>query len=164
MLLDGNQGDMESHQHTARFARLLVLIRPYQAFLPGLYDSYGAVSLIYKQLSLMQRQMTRCGILALMFACAKPSMTSNKLVLFQMHEMMRKLQTVLGHFFPLTLSLCLSFTLSRSLALLLSLICSPADALSPRKDQAPNSVFILPVARKHGYACLSMRAQNILCY
>lgn len=39
-------------------------------------------------------------ILALMFVCAKPSMTSSKLVLFQMHEMTRKLQTVLGHFFP----------------------------------------------------------------
>lgn len=44
----------------------------------------------------MQRQMTRRGILALMFVCAKPSMTSSKLVLFQMHEMMRKLQTLLG--------------------------------------------------------------------
>lgn len=62
----------------------------------------------------MQRQMTRCGILALMSVCAKSSMTSSKLVLFQMHEMMRKLQTVLGHFF--------------------SLICSFADALSPRQD------------------------------
>lgn len=54
----------------------------------------------------MQQQMTRCGILALMPVCAKPSMTSSKLVLFQMHEMMRKLQTVLGHFFffPLAIS------------------------------------------------------------
>lgn len=109
---------MERHQNISRFARLLILIRPYLAFLPGLYDSYGAVSLIHKQLSLMQRQMTRCGILALMFVCAKPSMTSSKLVLFQMHEMMRKLQAVLRHFFPL----------------LLALICSCTDALSPRKD------------------------------
>lgn len=63
--------------------------------------------MMYKQLSLMQQQMTRCGILALMPVCAKPSMTSSKLVLFQMHEMMRKLQTVLGHFFSLSY---LSFT------------------------------------------------------
>lgn len=47
----------------------------------------------------MVQQMTSCGILALMLVRAKPSMTSSKLVLFQMHEMMRKLQTVLGHFF-----------------------------------------------------------------
>lgn len=91
---------MESHLCFSGFARLFLLIRPCQVFLSGLYDSYVAVSLIYKQLSLMQRQMTRCGILALMFVCAKLSMTSSKLVLFQMHAMMRKLQTVSGHFFP----------------------------------------------------------------
>ena len=67
----------------------------------------------------MQRQMTRCGILALMFVCAKPSMTSSKLVLFQMHEMMRKIADSLrAFFFPLSLTR----------------ICSRANALSPRKD------------------------------
>lgn len=47
----------------------------------------------------MQQQLTGCGILALVLVCAKPSMTSTKLVLFRMHEMTRKLQTVLRQFF-----------------------------------------------------------------
>lgn len=50
-------------------------------------------------------------ILALMFVCAKPSMTSSKLVLFQMHEMTRKLQTVLGHFLPPSPTLAFSHLL-----------------------------------------------------
>lgn len=120
------QGDVESQQRISVFARLLLLIRPYQVFLPGPYDSYGAVVF-----SLMQRQLTRWGILVLMLVCVKPSMTNSKLVLFQMHGMMKKLQK--SQFF-----FCTTFTL----------ICSFIDALSPCKDQVLNSVFILFVAKK----------------
>lgn len=74
------------------------------------------MSLIHKQLFDAVAGDTLC-ILALIFVCAKPSMMCSKLVLFEMHEMMRKLQKVLGHFL-----------------LPLALICSCVDALSPRKD------------------------------
>lgn len=46
----------------------------------------------------MHWQVTRC---ADQLSCLPvPSITSTKLVLFQMHEMMRNLQTVLGRLIP----------------------------------------------------------------